>query len=42
MTEDFADEDDVNEDEDDIPDEWKDDGEIHLVKRCQPVVQVHL
>ena len=30
----------VNDDDDDIPDEWKDDGEIHIVKRCQPAPQV--
>ena len=29
-----------DEDDDDIPDEWKDDGEIHLIKRCQRMVQV--
>ncbi len=29
-----------DDDEDDIPDEWKDDGEIHLVKRCQRIVPV--
>jgi hypothetical protein len=31
-----------DDDEDDIPDEWKDDGEIHIIQRCQPMQQVKI
>jgi len=30
----------VVETEDDIPDEWKDDGQVHIFKRCEMVQQV--
>ncbi len=32
--------DDIQDIEDDIPDEWKDDGQIHIFKRCDMVQQV--